>query len=134
MNKGKILGIIGGISLFLIILFIINYGTSDFDQKLINEVEMNTSSQDLIPLIKKETFIEKTNAKRHLESHVMDMKYWSKTNIDPQDDLEYYTQIYEQQIAAISEYEKIRIQYVKKEINKEQFLLKIKELKPKLNV
>ncbi len=128
------MGIIGGISLFLIILFIINYVNSDFDQKLINEVEMNTSSQDLIPLIKKETSIEESHAKKHLESHIMDMKYWSKTDIDPQDDLEYYTQIYEQQKEAISEYEKIRIQYVKKEISKEQFLLKIKELKPKLNV
>jgi hypothetical protein len=134
LNKGKILGIIGGIGLFLVILFIINYPNTDFDQKLVNEVEKGTSNTILIPQIEKQEELEKSKIKEHLESHIMDIKYWDESNIDPQNDLEYYIQIYEQELDIISECKQIRTQFVEKKIDKEQFLLKIENLKEKINI
>ncbi len=47
LKKENFIGIIGGVGFFLIILFILNFN-SDFDQKLIEDVESGVSADELI--------------------------------------------------------------------------------------
>lgn len=56
------------------------------------------------------------------------MKYWRQSNLPPEEELKYDIEIYNAQMRFISEYDKVRKQFVKGEISKEEFLAKIKYL------
>jgi hypothetical protein len=127
LKKENFIGIIGGVGFFLIILFILNFN-SDFDQKLIEGVESGVSADELITRIEKETERERLEAEKRLESHLWDMKYWRQSNLPPEEELKYDIEIYNAQMRFISEYDKVRKQFVKGEISKEEFLAKIKYL------
>lgn len=105
----------------------------DFDQKLINEVDSGVPANELIPQIEEEAAKEKLKSKKHLESHVMDMKRWDKFNISPEDDLKYEITFYKEQITIISQYEETRKKFVKKEISKQEFLKQIRDYKVIIN-
>ena len=55
MDKGTLLAIIGSLVVFVIILAVIFYMNSDFDQQLIEEVDKGVPADKLIPQINKET-------------------------------------------------------------------------------
>lgn len=112
---------------FLIILLILNFN-SDFDQKLINDFESGVPVNELIARIENETEKERLEAKKCLESHLWDMKYWRQSNLPPEEELKYEIEIYNGQMRSISECDKLRKQFVKREISKEDFLSKIKDL------
>jgi len=131
--KGKWVGAIGGLVVFLIILSVIIYFNSDFDQQLIQDVESGIPAGKLIPKIDNETAKLKVDAKRRLESHVMDMKFWGNGDLASENDYKYYTFVYENEMDMISEYDKVRKRFVKKEISKEKFLQGIKSPKEYLN-
>ena len=115
LNKGLILGISGGIIVFIIALMLIMFNNSDFDQQLINQVDNGVPTDKLIPEIDKETEKMKQNAQRRLESNVINK------NIN-KNDSESYMQSYKDEMKMISEYDDARKEFAKREITKEQFL------------
>lgn len=129
MIKEKWPGIIGGFLVFLIILYVIIYLNSDFDQQLIQEVDRGVPAEKLFPQIEKETANLRLRAKNRFESYVMDRKDWGSGNLASESDYNSYKLSYEKALEYISEYDKVRKQFVKREISKEQFLLEIEPLK-----
>ena len=133
MEKGKLVGIIGGICFFLIILLVVFYLNSDFDQQLIDSVNAGTPADKLIPQIENETAKEKLNARKHLDSSMNDMKYWKKSDINPEDDSKLDMNFYEVQMEAITNCSELSKQFVRKQISKEQFLSQLQEYKLIIN-
>lgn len=55
----------------------------------------------------------------------MDKKYWGNGDLAKPEDYQYYTKNHENDLKRIEELEYLRKQFVKREINKEQFLISI---------
>ncbi len=102
------------------------YPSADFDQELMDEMDSGVPISELINQINSESENQKLKAKKELESHVMDPKYWQQHDISPEEDLSYEIQYYKLQISEIDKYKAIRIKYVKKEISKEEFIKETK--------
>lgn len=126
LDRGILLGVIGGLIVFISILSFIIYNNSDFDDQLIKKVDNGIPAEKLIPQIDNETEKLKLKAKKRLESYVMDKKYWGTGELASPDDYQRYTLSYENDIKMISEYEKARKKFVKREITKKEFLEEIK--------
>ena len=77
-NKGVIIGVIGGLAIFIIILIFFIYINSDFDRNLINQVDSGVPANKLIPQIDKETEKMKSNAQKRYQSHILDSKEFEK--------------------------------------------------------
>ncbi|MGB7968365.1 MAG: hypothetical protein WCF28_02190 [Methanobacterium sp.] len=122
MNKGLILGITGGVVVFLITLTLIIYINSDFDQKLINEVGSGVPISVMYNQIDNVTQNQQLIAKGNLDSHVMDPNDWEKKTLATNDDYDYYIQIYNVEMEYISNYNHIRKEYVTGKLSKEEFL------------
>ena len=122
MNKGLILGITGGVVVFLITLTLIIYINSDFDQKLINEVGSGVPISVMYNQIDNATQNQQLIAKGNLDSHVMDSNDWEKKTLATNDDYDYYIQIYNVEMEYISNYNHIRKEYVTGKLSKEEFL------------
>lgn len=129
MDKGALLGIIGGSAVFVIVLLFVFYFHSDFDQQLINQVDSGVPAEKLNPQIDKETEKMEINARRFIESVVMDKKYWGNGELASSKDLNSYVISYESEMKMISIYDSARKKYAKREITKEKFLIEIKECK-----
>jgi hypothetical protein len=132
LDKGKWVGIAGGLGLFLILLFCFIYINSDFDNQLINEVHSGVASDELNIKIQKESEKEENKALKHLKFHINDVNYWSKTKTSSKDDFENCINNYNMQIQAIEECEKVRRKYVNHEITEEYFLNEISFYKGRL--
>jgi len=128
MNKSTWIGIVGGLSIFVIILWAIIFYNSDFDQELIQSSEAGVPCEKLINQIDKESLNQKSIAENHLEGHFEDIKYWNDTN-DPEEELKDELFFYQQQIKAINNCTELRKKYVRKEISKEEFLAQIQQYK-----
>lgn len=113
---------------------IIFYISSDFDVKLIEQVDSGVPAEKIISEIEEESSKQELTVKNHLQAHMMDMKYWNRVNSDPKNDLEYHITIYQKQMEIITEYKELRIQFVKGQITKNEFLEKMKPLKTKLEI
>lgn len=125
LDRGTLLGIVGGSIVFICILSFIIYNNSDFDSLLIKQVDKGVSAEELIPQIDNETEKLKLKAKKRLESYVFDKKYWGNGELASPDDYQRFTQSYENDMKMITEYENARKKFVKREITKEQFSEKI---------
>lgn len=125
LYKGVLLGIIGGLIIFLILLSFIIYSDSDFDEQLINEVNDGDQVNTLLFQIDDETQKMENNANRRYLSVIMDKKYWGNGDLAKPEDYQYYTKNHENDLKRIEELEYLRKQFVKREINKEQFLISI---------
>ena len=125
MYKGVLLGIIGGLIIFLILLSFIIYSDSDFDEQLINEVNDGDQVNTLLFQIDDETQKMENNANRRYLSVIMDKKYWGNGDLAKPEDYQYYTKNHENDLKRIEELEYLRKQFVKREINQEQFLISI---------
>ena len=73
------------------------------------------------------------NAKKRLNSAVMDRKFWGNGDLDSPENYEYYMTNYESEMKLIKEYKDIRIRFAKREITKEEFLNLIKNEKDYFN-
>lgn len=124
-----ILGIAGGVTVFVLVLIVILYTNSDFDQQLINEVDSGVPADKLIPQIDQETEKLKLDAQRRLESHVINTNSNMKSN-----DYESYEQTYQNEMKMISEYDDARKKFAERQITKEQFLQEIKTPKELLQM
>ena len=123
-------GIIGGIIIFLIILMIIIYNHSDFDQQLVEQVDSGVPASVLIIQINNETEKMQINAKRRLENTVMDKKNWGNGSLLVKDDYQKtYESYYESEMNIISNYDTIRKKFARREINRREFLDDIKNIK-----
>lgn len=128
MDRGILLAIIGSILVFLIILAVIIYSHSDFDQQLIEQVNNGVPADKLIPQIDIETERLKYNTLRSYQSNLAN-KDFGKGKILSKRDYELYTEKYESEMKMISEFDAARKKFVRREITKEQFLLEIKNIK-----
>ncbi len=128
MNKSTWVGVIGGLCIFIIILWAIFFYNSDFDQELIQSSESGVPCEKLINQIDKESLNQKLTAENHLQSHFADIKYWNNPN-DPEKELTPEIDYYQQQIKAINNCTELRKKYVRKEISKKEFLAQIQQYK-----
>ena len=122
MDKPKLLGIIGGLIVFIIIILVIVLLNSDFDTKLISSVEAGVPAEKLIPGIEAEREKEIEAAKKELESHIMDPNYWNKPGVASINDFNYEKSNYKITIKAIYKLEDLRKKYVQRKISKYEFL------------
>lgn len=125
MDKGTLLAIIGSLVVFVIILAVIFYMNSDFDQQLIEEVDKGVPADKLIPQINKETKKLIKNAQSHYQYNVLN-KNFEKGNLASKSDYEAYLAEYENEMNMISKYDAARKKLARREITKEQFLQEIK--------
>ena len=72
LGKRALLGILGGLIILVVTLSIILYSDSDFDAQLIDQVDKGVPAEELIVQIDEETLIMQRNAKKRIESVVMD--------------------------------------------------------------
>jgi hypothetical protein len=133
VNKGLLLGIIGGVTVFILSISIIIYMNSDLDQRLIEEVGSGVPTTVMYNQIDNDTKNQKSIAKGDLDSHVMDPTDWEKNGVVTDNDYEYYIQIYSSEIGFISKYNQVRKEYVAGKISKEEFLEESKIIKDDLD-
>jgi lipopolysaccharide export LptBFGC system permease protein LptF len=133
VNNGLILGIIGGVAVFIISLTLIMYINSDLDKKLIEEMGSGVPTNVVYNQIDNDTQNQKSIAKGDLDSHVMNPTDWEKKGLVTDDNYEYYIQIYNSEIGFISKYNQIRKEYVTGKISKEEFLEESKTIQDDLN-
>jgi len=134
LNKGAILGIVGGTTFFILILIVILYSQSDFDQQLINQVDRGVPNDKLIPQIDAETAKLKTNALRRYESNILNKNAGQNGNLASKSDYESYIEMYQNELKMISDYDEARKKFAKREITKELFLREIKTPKEYLKL
>ena len=133
MNKGLILGIVGGVLVFIISFNLIMYINSDFDQKLISEVGSGVPTNVMFSQIDNNTQNQQLIAKGDLDSHVMDPSDWGNKTLATNDNYEYYIQIYNVEMGDIINYNRVRKEYVTGKITKQEFLEECKEIQQDLN-
>lgn len=126
INKGVILGVIGGICVFLLSLLIIMNFSSDFDEKLISQVNNGVPASKLTPQIYEQDKNMKSNAQKRLESNVL--------NKPSTEDYNKYDEEYNSEIKMISNYTQARIKFVNRETTKDEFLNEIKTPKDYLEI
>ncbi len=122
LDRGVLIGSIGGLIIFLILISYIIYNDSDFDEQLINEINDGEQVNTLLSQIDDETQKMQNNANRRYLSVVMDKKYWGNGDLAKPEDYQYYTKNHENDIKMIKELANIRKQFVRREITKEEFL------------
>jgi hypothetical protein len=129
LDKGKWVGIAGGVIFFLILLFFFVYINSDFDQELINDMDYGTPPSSLITQIEAKSYEEKLTAKKELESHVTSTSYWSKPGLASTDDFNYDKRNYDISITAINKLQELRKEFVEKKISKDEFIMRAPQYK-----
>lgn len=130
MDKGILLGIIGGLAVFIVLVsFIIISNYSDFDVQLIEQVDDGVPANELMLQIEKETENLKYKVRKRFESNVMDKKYWGNGNLASTNDYQYYSQNYQNEIKMINEYDNVRKKFAKKEISKDEFIYQIENFR-----
>jgi hypothetical protein len=129
LNKGLILGVAGGLTVFIIVLIIIMYVNSDFDQHLINQVDSGVPADKLIPQIDAEAEHLQMNAQKNYESNLINNNLGGNAS-----NYDYYTQIHQNELKIISEYENDQKEFAERQITKEQFLHDIQSPKQYINV
>lgn len=130
MDKGILLGIIGGLAVFIVLVsFIIISNYSDFDVQLIKQVDDGVPANELMLQIDKETENLKYKVRKRFESNVMDKKYWGNGNLASTNDYQYYSQNYQNEIKMINEYDNVRKKFAKKEISKDEFIYQIENFR-----
>lgn len=134
MDRGALLGIIGGAVVFIIILSFIIYTNSDFDRRLIEQVDNQIPAEKLIPQIDNETVNLKTIAKKHLISVVYDRKYWGNGELAIPKDYQGFIVGYDSEMKIISDIDYARKRFARREITEKEFLSLIKGLKEFFNV
>jgi hypothetical protein len=133
LDRGALLGIIGGAAVFIVLLLIIVIVNSDFDEQLVEKVNNDEPPEELISLIEIETQNLQNKVKRRYEANVNDRKFWGNGDLALSSDFEYFTENYENDLKMISGLDNERRKFVKGEISKKEFLENIKQYKVYLN-
>lgn len=122
MDRSLLLGIIGGLSVFIIICSFILLQQPDFDQQLIVQVNRGVPVEKLILQIDEDAFYMQVSAKKRLDSRIMDSRYWGNGDLEDPHNFRAYVDQYEADIGAIRGYKNIRVMFVKREITEGEFL------------
>lgn len=129
LDRGLLLGIVGGLTVFIAICSFILLNPSDFDEQLIMQVDRGVPAHELITQIDEETVHMQIKAKKRLDAVIMDRRFWGNGDLDSPDNYVYYVTDYETEMKLIKEYKNTRIRFAKREITKEEFLNLIKDKK-----
>ena len=105
------------------------YVNSDFDQQLINQVDSGVPADKLIPQIDEEAEHLQMNAQKNYESNLINNNLGGNAS-----NYDYYTQIHQNELKIISEYENDQKEFAERQITKEQFLHDIQSPKQYINV
>jgi hypothetical protein len=122
MDRGIMIGSISGLAIFIVLILIIFFNHSDFNQNLISSVAYGTPADQLIPQIEQQHSIECTQAKNNLAARMMSMDQWGNGDLTADSYSDFYTQNYKQEIKYYNDLELLRIKFVKRQISKEEFL------------
>lgn len=122
LNIKRFSGLITGFIIFSILLIVIWNSTSSFDEELIQKVDRGVPPEDLTLEIEEERENERYEAKKRLESQVMDVEMWGHGDLASEYDLKYYSDIYNGETQIIDEHAMVRREFVRGEISKEEFL------------
>lgn len=129
MDRGVLIGIIGGVIIFIISSSFIISINSDFDTQLINQVNDGVSPDTLLLQIDNETHRMLVDVDRRYKAVVMDKKYWGDGNLGLSENFQYYTQNYENDIKMVYGMAEVRKKYARGEIDKKEFLTSIAQYK-----
>ena len=132
VNRGVMMGIICGVAVFLVIFSFLGYFNSDFDKQLIDGLEDGVPKEKLMGQIENQTQNGELMAKKRLDTHLMDSKDWEKGDLVSEDDYVYYIQIYQKEMGFISDYDRVRKEFVNGNISKDEFLDESKKIKDEL--
>lgn len=122
MDRGILLGSLSGLGIFIVMILVIFYFHSNFDQNLISSVESGTPTDQLLTQIYQENYNECMNAKYYLNSHTMEMNMWGNGELASDSYYNYYTINYNQQVDYYNKLKDIRIKFAERQISKEEFL------------
>ncbi len=122
------MGILAGITFFIIILALLSYLQTDFDQKLIIAVNNEEPTSILITQIEDEAARERSKAKNNLLSNMLDRKFWFQIDSFNESDIQFSKGVYIRHMKFINEQEELRKDLVTKKINVEEFTLESKRL------
>jgi hypothetical protein len=125
MDRGILVGSIGGFAIFMVFILIIFYSHSDFNQNLINSVADGTPAEKIIPEIQQQNKRECMEAKNNFNARMMSMDQWGNGDLASNSYSDFYTKNYEQEIKYYNDLENLRIKFATKEISKEEFLNEI---------
>lgn len=126
LDRGVILGVVGGICVFLVSLLIIMNFSTDFDEQLIDQVDNGVSANKLTPQIYEQDKNMKLNAQKRLKSNVL--------NKPSTEDYNRYGEEYSSEVKMISNYTQARIKFVNRETTKDEFLNEIKTPKEYIEI
>ena len=132
LKMGRFSGLISGFIIFSILLIVLWNSTSSFDEELIQRVDRGVSAGDLTLEIEEERENEMYDAKKRLESNVMDVKMWGHGNLASEYDLKYYMDVYNGETQIIDENARVRREFVRGNISKEEFLEEMDDLNEKM--
>ncbi|MBP2046788.1 hypothetical protein [Methanobacterium aggregans] len=128
LKVGRFSGLISGFIIFSILLIGLINSNSSFDDRLIQKVDSGVPAEDLILEIEEERENEDHDAKKRLESNVMDVGMWGHGDLTSEYDFKYYMDIYSGETRIIDDYARVRTEFVKGQISKEEFLDEIEGL------
>ncbi len=134
LNRGLLVGTIGGVAVFLVIISFLGYFNSDFDKKLIDGLNDGVPKEELMSQIENQTQNMELMAKKRLDTHLMDSKDWEKGDLVSEDDYVYYIQIYQKEMGFISDYDRVRKEFVSGNISKDEFLDESNTIKDELYI
>jgi hypothetical protein len=124
-------GILGGLIIFIILIFIFVYPlfqNNDFNQELIKSVENGEPSEVMIPQIENKYREENRELIKNVNKHIMNINMWGNGLLASETDYMFDKGHYQKIKKQILETKKLRIEYSKREISKEDFLNKIDAL------
>lgn len=132
MKMGRFSGLISGFIIFSILLIVLWNSTSSFDEELIQRVDRGVSAGNLMLDIEEERENERYDAKKRLESNVMDVEMWGHGDLTSEYDLKYYMDVYNGETQIIDENARVRREFVRGNISKEEFLEEMDDLNEKM--
>lgn len=124
------MAILGGTCFLMVILVLITFPRTDFDQRLIIAVENEQPTSILITQIEEEADKDRLKLKKNFESRIINQKYWFQPcNAST---FEFASKVYYGGIKLIDEQEQLRKDFVRKKISKEEFIRRSKRFKKSL--
>jgi|GEM_PF-1312311 len=128
LKIGRFSGLISGFIIFSILLIVLWNSTSSFDEVLIQRVDRGVPAEDLTLDIEEERENERYYAKKRLETKVMDVEMWGHGDLASEYDLKYYMDVYNGETQIIDDHARVRREFVRGEISKEEFLEEVDDL------
>lgn len=125
------MGIVTGIIVFLLLCVFIfadhvfeDSNAIVFDKNLVKSMENGDPIDILLKEIDEETVNMRNEKITYFNRDILNPKLWGNGEFVSEEELNYYANNYDNYMNLITEYDRVRKQYVKGEISKEEFLEK----------